>query len=123
MREIKFRAWKPDGRKKNRGEMFGHFDLMDDYGNFDVESRDDHFVMQFTGLTDKSGVEIYEGDILERRSKYQDDVYERYECVWQYAGWYLRHHCKTYFTSEDPSWGQLEVIGNIHQNPDLLNPA
>ena len=59
-REIKFRAWNLDD-----GMLYFDFDSFqkdyyDQYGN----------IMQFTGLTDKNGKEIYEGDIL--TSKYVD---------------------------------------------------
>jgi uncharacterized phage protein (TIGR01671 family) len=88
--------------------------------------QDKALVMQSTGLKDKNGVEIFEGDICKasKPNSYLDGVYE---VVW--------HETKgQWFYKGQPSYKplyqvgcagnlQCEVIGNIHQNPDLLTPA
>lgn len=87
-------------------------------------------LMQFTGLTDKNGVEVFEGDILEQY--HFTDVNGKihtilHRVVWseKYAGW-LCLNCK----SNDENDGSCQffvyaktpfsVIGNIYQNPELL---
>ena len=123
-REIKFRAW-----DKNVSRVF------------DVQSMDwknkvcwvikpqghsiiDPILMQYTGLKDKNGKEIYEGDVVKTMMHYADDdgnpvngQETTFEVKWvenngsQYVGLSL-------FPCDDIH--QLEIIGNIYENKDLL---
>jgi uncharacterized phage protein (TIGR01671 family) len=120
MREIKFRAW----RGGDGGCMeFGHY--VADHGNinwFNLSKSvgKDLILMQFTGLKDKNGKEIYEGDIVkwddsgaEGFEKMEVDVFRvRWECGEDELGWNL-------YPFQD---FEYEVIGNIYENPELLKP-
>lgn len=119
MREIKFRAW--DNRKKQMLE----FDLDDAHK---LIPYTDCPVMQFTGLKDENGKEIYEGDIVHTPAK-TDNIWEIY---WHLNGFCLGRKRKDKSVLDWPtdengyvcygrSWVDIEVIGNIYENPELLD--
>lgn len=77
-------------------------------------------VGQYTGLCDKNGTKIFEGDIL---SAHLDDGYPEnetiLEVVWHNNGWYGKNG--KFFDDFDNGFEKyFEVIGNIHDNPELL---
>ncbi len=75
---------------------------------------------QFTGLKDKNGKEIYEGDIVRIPCyKWEGNHYEarQMEVEWHYSGYkFNRTGCAVF-------WKDCEVIGTIHENPELLEKA
>ena len=135
MREIKFRAW---DRKFKR--MFDVYSVCwDDDRIFDIEGRDkdlavicltgypDVILMQYTGLKDKNGKEIYDGDIV----KHPERPYHLSE----ESGWetwtkdvvdlqpprlWLRRESMGYEGEELVDPEDSEVIGNIYENPELV---
>ena len=79
---------------------------------------------QFTGLTDKNGVKVFEADVLSSKSPY------RYYVKYKDTAFYV-YHCEIKDVDKTPyRWGllsrfnelgiEVEVIGNIHDNPELL---
>ncbi len=134
-REIKFRAWDKDEKKMLEVGMLGinfarsHRSEMQD-GSWSVGTMDSGLVlMQYTGLKDKNGKEIYEGDILaywdnslDSWDTYRCDDYDQrtppviLECV--YEGLAFVFKSKEDSRSFVDEW--CEVIGNQHENPELL---
>jgi uncharacterized phage protein (TIGR01671 family) len=127
-REIKFRAWIPQEKKVLSWEA-----LQDYYGGDDAyyclfeslfTENSDWKVMQFTGLKDKNGKEIYESDLLLIPEGYGGDF--RYkECVAEIKydeGCFYAHNLshKDGIVMQDFQWNELEVIGNIYENGDLI---
>lgn len=107
MREIKFRAW--DKNKKK---------FVDAKSYFGWSSPWIH-LMQYTGLKDKNGKEIYEGDILKL-----DSWTSNQQVVFDEGGFCLAGK-DTGFTSDihyihHAGIPQATVIGNIYENPELL---
>lgn len=121
MREIKFRAWdllEKRMRYLNK-EMVGFryyevFCNTPDSRGFDL--------MQFTGLKDKNDIEIYEGDVV-RGSAFEDGDLEIGEVAWFEYCWDISGLITDGEFNDLMEWyaaGNLEVIGNIYENPELL---
>jgi hypothetical protein len=112
MREIKFRIWLHRGWPDKEYEMAEvDYYFFEEWGyqtSEEVESAG-HKIMQYTGLKDKNGKEIYEGDIV--RLIYGPKFY--LYTVPDDCGCGLRWQI-------DESGGEQEVIGNIYENPELL---
>ncbi|MCW1053163.1 YopX family protein [Streptococcus anginosus] len=83
-------------------------------GAWDVEkfSLDDVILMQSTGLKDKNGVEIFEGDILKDDLESGKIVYDPDRTMWRVYG--------KDFDDALSDWWMGRVIGNIYENPELL---
>ena len=128
-REIKFRAWDNQENKWFKPtfeaysgsleelllSMSGRLTIRTLDGVADESTFPDRFeLVQFTGLLDKNGVDIYEGDLL----SFGRDVIE---ILWWDAGFHVQivgHKLPMGKMFEIHQRG--EVIGNIYENPDLL---
>lgn len=125
MREIKFRGKSADDNKWVFGDIqhiYGKLDIVWEDGFFGQEV-DPKTVGQFTGLTDKNGKEIYEGDLLKDSS---EDTGVIWEVVYneKQAAFCLKEHdiIGTAPLGEIMMYyPHLEVIGNIHDHPEPIN--
>ena len=149
MREIEFRAWDkvskewiftdPNIEHMEGFSLFGEIMLLGEWSNvlnrFILQQNDrkpnDLVVEQYTGLKDKNGKKIFEGDIINVRNWGVSD--NEILCVAQVLwddddhGWTWRSKAGNY--SGTPKfeidvydrWRNIEIIGNIHENPNLLN--
>ena len=116
-REIKFRAWNIKLSK------FASDWNWDDGEGILTPYNDDCFLMQYTGIKDENGKEIYEGDVL--KWKYvNDNGYRRRESGATFSVFYNEGTAE-YKTSDGDSLytclnDSIEVIGNIYENPELI---
>jgi len=116
MKSIKFRAWNNMFKKMD----FGGGDLL-----LRINSDDFTEPMQYTGLEDKNGIEIYEGDILSGYKCHYPVEYNAGSFMWNDE--FLGHTIEVdtdglelYYLVESDGCDTLEVIGNIYENSDLL---
>lgn len=82
---------------------------------------DKETVGQYTGLKDKNGVEIYEGDIVAEKGHFVKSdrlVYQKIQWKENYSCWLRGEYQR--LTPKNIKAYQIEVIGNIYENPDLL---
>jgi len=124
MREIKFRAW--DGYKMFEVNVIS-FDSDTAYNGYDFYSGDSNercsfggnekgILMQYTGLKDKNGKEIYEGDIMEITTNFHTELVT---VIWDKDYWTFKDD-GTYGTLSE--WNETSlVVGNTYDNPELLN--
>ena len=117
MREFKFRAW-------NGKEMYTPI-MADGYAYITADDLDgfypsDHTVMQYTGLIDVNGVEIYENDVLSIQGVYQP----LFVIEWGSFGWVLFDGNDGILQDEQDAFiSGVKVAGNIHENPELMKGA
>jgi len=119
MREIKFRAW--DHIEMNIPILGGFNDMNDEISNLIFDGV---ILMQYTGLKDKNGKEIYEGDIIRKGldlssynlvSDIQEVVFEDgcFQGKQQKGIGYIKFALSAYLN-------EIEVIGNIYESKELL---
>lgn len=137
--KLKYRVWEPDTNFMNNQvritwNRFGSDEICveatEAFGWIEVDSK---YLMQSTGLKDKHGVEIFEGDIVKmfaNINKHTDSFADKIEAVFRNSNIVRDGACfKTTFNG-NPSYvlnenagsmvKNMEVIGNIYENPELL---
>lgn len=138
-RVTKFRAWDSQRKMFVTSPKDADFKV-DSNGNLTAENYSiyptfrHHIqqleIMQFTGLLDKHGKEIYEGDIVEGKSRDPNKLYigkVHFDSI--YGSWVVNGYDWEFYPAHKFQIGiplgecrfEIEVIGNIYENGDLLN--
>lgn len=104
MREIKFRAWNTD--KKYMTPSFSIYKV----NLFEDDNKHDWLMLQYTGLKDKNGKEIYESDVV----RFTWLIDKTYEVKWnnETHEWQLHNREMSKY---------IEIIGNIYEHPELID--
>ena len=128
-KEIKFRAWdketgkmhyqinKPRTDENINDELIIQFDCT----GYSARTKNKYIgsdcLMQYTGLKDKNGKEIFEGDVVFSES---NQYYKQDEIVWDCydMGWDIGK--KDSWKLRSPMSSKTEIIGNIYENPELM---
>lgn len=142
-REIKFRTWNGSEMIYLKNSGLQYFDFEGSYSlGFTVDAYSafwahEHYqkmtdeagkfpIMEYTGLKDKNGVDIYEGDIVDkgRGEIFYNELKAKFQVKWHDKVFKrVRGESPNYNNGEDlfmNSQIAWEVIGNIYQNPELL---
>ena len=127
MREIKFRVWDKENKEMLDVEDL-HWDdctrefLIRTTMYSDYFTPEEMILMQFTGLYDKNGKEIYEGDIVSEKGHYHlipdKLVYQKIQWKDTYSCWLRGEYQR--LTPKNVKQYEIEVVGNIFKNPELL---
>lgn len=120
-REIKFRAWNLIEKKWYYHDALGEIEIVGNctLGGFNFDGYVDYHLMQYTGLKDKNGVEIYENDVIDY---YYKDQAIRGVVQFGKVSWCIFYKTPKGFdrlNRLNPK-AEIEVIGNIYENPELL---
>lgn len=137
MREIEFRAWCKT-EKSMINILYDIYYIIKKRGVYTIHDiigsslKENYELMQYIGLQDKNGVEIFEGDIVKiDNSRWHEKDYigiiehgENISCDGNiYFGFYINWINNNIIRKDIYFWvtnRNIEVIGNIYENPDLL---
>ena len=134
MREIKFRVWDKEEKRMLCPAWLHRAAISWEHGCSILIGN--YLPMQFTGLTDKAGREIYEGDIVRYSRTKERGRKELGDLIWDGPIQWNKAMCGFTFHYDFPTGGgvtsslewedyrfedvSVEVVGNIHETPDLL---
>ena len=141
MRDIKFRAWDKDNKKMveiyqmqflKRGLAIRRHTESRGTGGWDFEEINNYNLMQYTGIKDKNGKEIYEGDIVEGEKRHNEiGMNQIFKVEWESNRWFFHQQNNKgkyaglgldgFYVTKYELNKTFEIIGNIYEHKHLLN--
>jgi uncharacterized phage protein (TIGR01671 family) len=116
-KEIKFRGKRKDNNQWIYGSLLqrsGRFEILVPVLDYDIHVIKHETVGEFTGLKDKNGVEIFEGDKI----KYKN--FKGYSKIVFENGAFGYYGFSCFISLSETNTDYIEVIGNVHANPELI---
>lgn len=121
----RFRAWDKDFKTMYEADDIVYIDFEEKqicvktlfFGKFSYYDLDDIVLMQSTGLTDKNGKEIFEGDIIDSEDVSFAGVVELRQDLGMFVNTLIKYNN---FERLCNVTGSRKIIGNIYENPELL---
>jgi uncharacterized phage protein (TIGR01671 family) len=110
-REIKFRVW---------DSVYLNWKNLEDYTYTELFLDDKYIVQQYTGMKDKNGVEIYEGDILSEKKWNGTEIFGEVKWISVIDGYNSSGWDSYPVSLPRPTSTDCVVVGNIFENPELL---
>lgn len=125
MRKLKFRAWDNKNKEMHLNPVVTNYSWYKDHKHYesDISFEDTpkgQVIMQYTGICDKNGKPIYEGDIVKTKSGWMTEIV------------YTGYKFNGVYRNADGSWDDeleddilrdknIEVVGNVYENNNLLD--
>lgn len=123
MREIKLRVWDSRNKLMLSPDKSVDNNLSTPCCDFNYDCAE---YLQYTGLKDCNGVEVYEGDVVEwldfAKYKYRNLVKNKFKIVWQpkKCGFGMKNFIDIVPILGIQSSKKMKILGNIYENPELL---
>ena len=139
MQEIKFRVWDKKHKKMSLVDAidFEHDEIYGKNGRerYTPKPFKDIEIMQYTGMTDKNGKEIYEGDILLSTASENEEDYKKWKVSYFDGGYIVNYkHIPIdkrkrsineieLLCNDNIAFYEFEILGNIYENQELMEVA
>ena len=119
MRKIRFRGKRADSGEWMYGDLIRRYGMTGIYQPSGTIPIIPETVGQFTGMKDRFGVDVYEGDILAVKDFY-GNIKAKSVCTYSHGCFWLQNDEQRIILYRDLDFGEMQIIGNVHDNPEFI---